>query len=64
MSKYTLTYHLLGHSDTKVTTEVCVSIVDAINLTMSKENHNPILFDYITSDPIDKPIDGIIGENN
>lgn len=44
--RYTLTYHYLGDSSKTYTTiQFCMTLIDAINLTMSDVNWQPILFD-------------------
>ena len=44
-SRYTLEYHYLGDSETRKSEFVCMTILDAINLTLEKENWRPIVFD-------------------
>ena len=43
--RYTLEYHCLGDSEIRKSEFVCMTMLDAINLTLERENWNPIVFD-------------------
>ena len=44
-NRYTLEYHYLGDHETRKSELVCMTILDAINLTLESENWRPIVFD-------------------
>ena len=44
-SRYTLEYHYLGEPKTCKSEFVCMTMLDAINLTLESENWRPIVFD-------------------
>lgn len=43
--RYTLEYRYLGEPKTRKSEFVCMTILDAINLTLESENWSPIVFD-------------------
>ena len=43
--RFTLEYHYLGNPEIRKSEYVCMTILDAINLTLEKENWEPIVFD-------------------
>ena len=45
--RYTLEYHYLGDHETRKSEFVCMTMLDAINLTLESENCRPIVFDTI-----------------
>lgn len=48
--RYTLEYHYLGDSETRKSEFVCMTMLDAINLTLERENWRPIVFDTMVED--------------
>ena len=46
--RYTLEYHYLGDHETRKSEFVCMTMLDAINLTLESENWRPIVFDTFT----------------
>ena len=47
---YTLEHHCLGDSETRKSSFVCMTMLDAINLTLERENWRPIVFDTFIED--------------
>lgn len=43
--RYTLEYHYLGDSEIRKSEFVCMTMLDAINKTLERENWSPIVFD-------------------
>lgn len=43
--RFKLEYHYLGDPETRKSEFVCMTILDAINLTLESENWRPIVFD-------------------
>lgn len=43
--RFTLEYHYLGNSETRKSEFACMTMLDAINLTLECENWRPIVFD-------------------
>ena len=48
--RFTLEYHYLGDPETRKSEFVCMTILDAINLTLESENWRPIVFDTFTEE--------------
>lgn len=45
--RYILKYHYLGDSETRKSEFVCMTMLDAINLTFERENWRSIVFDTV-----------------
>ena len=43
--RYTLEYHYLGDSEIRKSEFVCMTMLDAINKTLEREDWEPIVFD-------------------
>ena len=43
--RFTLEYHYLGDPETRKSEFVCMTMLDAVNLTLESENWRPIVFD-------------------
>lgn len=43
--RYTLEYHYLGDSEIRKSEFVCMTMLDAINKALERENWSPIVFD-------------------
>ena len=48
--RYTLEYHCLGDSEIRKSEFACMTMLDAINKTLERENWSPIVFDTFTEE--------------
>ena len=60
--RYTLEYHCLGDSEIRKSEFVCMTMLDAINKTLERENWRPIVFDTIIVE-VKNVVENIVVEN-